>query len=83
MTRLFINSLQCELDLQKFSRSQSDANQKEEGKYRFVKYVYMTFPTVSIATESGSKYFIYSLPPCRFLIYVIYSTGPFSQLISS
>jgi len=43
MTRLFINSLQCELDLQKFSRSQSDANQREEGKHRFVKYVYITF----------------------------------------
>ena len=43
MTRLFINSLQCELDLQNFSRSKSDANQKEEGKYRFVKYVYITF----------------------------------------
>ena len=41
MTRLFINSLQCELDLHKFSWSRSNANQKEEGKYRFVKYVYI------------------------------------------
>lgn len=43
MTRLFMKSLQCELDLQKLSRNQSDTNQKEEGKYRFVKYVYITF----------------------------------------
>ena len=38
-----MKSLQCELDLQKLSRNQSDTNQKEEGKYRFVKYVYITF----------------------------------------
>lgn len=79
MTRLFMKSLQCELDLQKLSRSQSDANQKEEGKYRFVKCVSNTFHCLHCNRIRMQILYLYSLPPCWFLIYVIYSTGSFSH----